>query len=261
MTSPGTGTGRSRTLVCLAPRPAPRHRLICVPYAGAGPAAYRRFPAMLPPEVETWAVRLPARESLIAEPPLEHIDPVVDALADQITPPDPPVPFALFGHSMGALVCFELARTLRHRGRPVPTHLFVSGRRGPRLPDPLPAIHRLPRSEFLAAVRRLSGVQDELLAEHGLIDLLVPALRADFAVCETYRYTDQPPLDCGISAFGGLSDPTTSSDQLAAWCRETTGPFRMSLFDGDHFFLHRHAPAILGAVARELAAPAGGGDA
>lgn len=242
-----------QAFVRLVPRLAPAWRLICVPYAGAGVAAYHAFARLLPPQVELWAVRLPAREARLTEPPMTDIRVVVDSLVAELGQAEAiTVPFALFGHSMGALVCFELARTLRMRGMPVPDHLFVSGRRAPCLPDDLPAIHRMGAAEFVTAVRRLGGFPQELLAEKDLINLVLPALRGDFAVCETYRHVLEDPLACPISAFGGRADPITTPAQLDAWREETSGLFALRLYNGDHFFIHGHHRQILDAVVRDL---------
>lgn len=243
-------------VVCVGPRTSPRLRLLCVPYAGAGAAAYRDFPQALPPWLEVWAVRLPGRETRLTETPLTEIQTVVRALVEEFQRADPfgpqPLPYALFGHSMGALVCFELARALREHGLPTPMHLSVSGRRGPSIPDELPAIHRLPLPQFLTAVQELGGIPEKVFAEPGLIDLIAPALRADFAVCETYEHTAQPPLPYGISAFGGRSDPTTTPEQLASWSAEAGGPFTMRLYPGDHFFIHTQQRQILAELCHDL---------
>jgi surfactin synthase thioesterase subunit len=253
-------------LIRIGSRADPACRLVCVPYAGAGTAAYRMFAQALPPWLEVWAVRLPARESRLHEEPLVDVTAVVDTLAAEFTgagpfgPAGDGLPFALFGHSMGALICFELARELRRRGLTEPAHLFVAGRRAPQIPDDLPAIHRLPRADFIAAVRRLGGMPDEILAEPGLIDLIAPALRADFAVCESYEHVAEPPLGYPISAFGGRADPTTTAERLACWASQTTAMFTMRLYHGDHFFIHTHRQPVLAAVCADLsgaAAPAG----
>jgi surfactin synthase thioesterase subunit len=249
-------TAARPAIVRIGPRAAPRYRLLCVPYAGAGTAAYRDFAEVLPPWLEVWAVRLPARENRVAEPPLTDLTSVVTALVDEFAHDDPfgrePLPYALFGHSMGALVCFELARALRRGGLPEPAHLAVSGRRAPRIPDELPSIHRLPMPRFLDEVRRLGGIPERLLAEPELMALLAPALRADFAVCETYRHADEPPLPYGISAFGGRADPTTTPEQLELWREETSAEFTIRLHPGDHFFLHAHHRQILADLCRDL---------
>jgi medium-chain acyl-[acyl-carrier-protein] hydrolase len=245
------GTRTGAWAVRIGARPQPRMRLVCVPYAGSGIAAYRDWPQALPDWLEVWAARPPARETRLSEPAVPRLPGVVGPLADHLTGLDP-LPVVLYGHSMGALVCYELARELRHRGHPEPAHLFVSGRRAPHFPDHLPAIHHLPKPEFLDRVRDLNGIPDRILAEPGLIDVIEPALRADFAVCETYRHTGGAALTTGISVFGGDRDPTTTGEQLAAWRSHTTGPFRLRMLPGDHFFLHRWRAELLGAVVDDL---------
>jgi medium-chain acyl-[acyl-carrier-protein] hydrolase len=242
-------------LVRLAARERPRARLICVPYAGAGTAAYRPWTTALPPWIEVWAVRLPGRESRLVEPPLTDLRALVAALTVAVAeelPDRAALPYALYGHSMGALVCYELAQALLAGGLPAPVHLFVSGRRAPQIPDELPAIYHLPPQEFLAEVRRLNGIPEAILAEPGLIELILPALAADFAVVETFTYAAAPPLPLGISAFGGDLDPTTAVAQLAAWEEQTRGPFSMRMLPGDHFFIHSQRDALLPALASDL---------
>jgi medium-chain acyl-[acyl-carrier-protein] hydrolase len=238
--------------VRIGARSRPRMRLFCVPYAGAGIAAYRDWPAGLPDWLEVWATRLPARETRLGEPPVARLPEVVGPLADHLSGLDP-LPVVLYGHSMGALVCYELARELIRRDRPEPAHLFVSGRRAPHFPDHLPAIHDLPKAQFLERVRDLNGIPARILAEPGLIDVIEPALRADFAVCETYRHAGAAVLSAGISVFGGDEDPTTTGEQLAAWQVHTTGAFRLRMLPGDHFFLHRRRRDLLAAVVDDLA--------
>ena len=147
-------------------------------------------------------------------------------------------PFAFFGHSMGALVSFELARLLHKEYKCSPSHLFVSGRRAPQVPDPDPPIHTLPNSEFLQELRRLNGTPEAVLQNDELMQLLLPTLRADFAVLETYVYTPQPLLDYPITAFGGLQDPEVCCEVLEAWRDQTRAAFSLHKFPGDHFFLH-----------------------
>jgi medium-chain acyl-[acyl-carrier-protein] hydrolase len=161
-------------------------------------------------------------------------------------------PFAFFGHSMGALIAFELARRLRREGRPPPLHLFVSGRgtlRGLK-----GELHRalLSDSELLEELRRFDGVPAEVLGNEELMRIMMPSIRADFTACERYVYTAEPPLDCPLSAFGGLQDQEVSREQLEAWRDETTAAFSCKIFPGGHFFLDTDQPMILRAVAQEL---------
>jgi medium-chain acyl-[acyl-carrier-protein] hydrolase len=161
-------------------------------------------------------------------------------------------PFALFGHSMGALVAFELARALAQKGLP-PACLFVSGRRAPQLPDPEPPLHQLADGPFVGAmVRRYNAIPQAILAETELLRLFLPTLRADFELLETYHYHAAALLPCPIVAFGGSDDPRAARAELAAWQHQTVGRFEMEQFPGDHFYLNSARSALLAAIVAKL---------
>jgi medium-chain acyl-[acyl-carrier-protein] hydrolase len=153
---------------------------------------------------------------------------------------------------MGALIGFELARQLRRQHGPSPVHLFVSGREAPQLPSPDPPIHALPEPQFIAELQRFNGTPKEVLEHPELMQLLIPTLRADFAVCETYTYTSDAPIDCSISAFGGLQDHEVSREQLEAWRDQSRASFSLCMFPGDHFFLDTAEPLLLKTIAQVL---------
>jgi len=176
--------------------------------------------------------------------------PLVEALAGALPLAD--LPFAFFGHSLGALVAYELARALRRRGGPEPLALLLSGRRGPRRPPREEPIHALPEPQFLARLRELNGTPEEVLGHGELMQLLFPLLRADFALHETWEHRPEEPLAIGVSAFGGLADPDVSREDLEDWRGETRGRFRLRMLPGDHFFLHSAAALVTEAVARDL---------
>ncbi|MEU2388987.1 alpha/beta fold hydrolase [Streptomyces sp. NPDC012461] len=227
-------------------------RLFCVPYAGGGASVYREWARHAEGRVAVHAVRPPGRESRIDEPPYEHAGPLASALADAITPlVRTGEPYALFGHSMGAVVCFELAQQMRARALPPPCRLFASGRRAPSSPDPDP-LHALETREFLARVVSLGGIPPEVLAEDGLIDLVMPAMLADFKVAETYRLTSQSRLECPISAFGGVDDTTLTEADIEAWSEFTTDTFTKRMLRGDHFFVNSERDAIVEHVVSDL---------
>jgi len=229
-----------------------RVRVFCFPYAGGGASLFRVWSSSLPAEVELWPVQLPGRENRLHERPFRRMDALARALADALTP-HLEIPFAFFGHSMGALVAFELARELRHRGRPGPTELFVSGHRAPDVPDDDPPIHALEEPRFVDEVQRLNGTPAEVVADAELLALVLPALRADFEVCETYEHAREEPLACPIIAFGGLDDRKATRDRLAAWRDHTRARFSLRMFPGDHFFLARARDEIVATVVEELA--------
>ncbi|HST60443.1 MAG TPA: thioesterase domain-containing protein [Longimicrobium sp.] len=235
------------------PRPLPRARLrlFLLPHAGGGASAFRGWADVLPADVEVCPVQLPGRENRIAETPFDRVEPLTEALADAL---DGYLdrPFALFGHSNGALMAFELSRLLRARGRPGPAHLFASGRRAPDLPADSDPIHQLPEAEFLGELARLGGLPQPLLEHRELLELMVPLLRADVAIHETYQFTEQAPLDCPITGYGGLADPKVSREQLEGWGRHGAPPFTMRLFPGGHFYLQDDRAATLRTLSSDL---------
>jgi len=232
--------------------PRARLRLFCFPYAGGGASAYRGWASVLPSDVEVCPVQLPGRESRLREPAFDRPELLILALADALQA-HLGLPFAFFGHSMGAMLAFELTRELRRRGGPLPLHLFVSGRRAPQVPAREEDIHDLPEPEFVAKLRELNGTPEEVLQHAELMRLLTPVLRADFAVNETYVFRPEEPLDLGISAFGGLGDAEVTREDIVGWSEHARGVFRLRMLPGDHFFLHSARDLITETVARDLA--------
>jgi medium-chain acyl-[acyl-carrier-protein] hydrolase len=226
-------------------------RLFCFPYAGGGASVYQRWTETLPPSIEVCPVQLPGRERRIGEPAFTSVDAMVRAMVPALRP-FMDLPFALFGHSMGALVAYEAARALRGAGAE-PVRLFVSGRRAPVVPDPAPPLHALPDAAFADELRRLGGTPEELLANREIMEMLLPTLRADMAVCETYRHLPAAPLACPVSALGGVDDPELGTAELDPWGRETAGAFTRRLFPGGHFFVNTARAQVLRAVAADLA--------
>jgi medium-chain acyl-[acyl-carrier-protein] hydrolase len=162
-------------------------------------------------------------------------------------------PFALFGHSMGSLISFELVRLLRKEYGIKPRHLFVSGHRAPQLPRRNQTIvHKLPEQEFLDELKRLNGTPRSVLESPELMSMMAPVLRGDFELVETYVYLEEPPLDCPIMAFGGLDDPETTEAEAAEWRTQTTSMFSLKMFPGDHFFLTDARPHVLRILSQRL---------
>jgi medium-chain acyl-[acyl-carrier-protein] hydrolase len=227
------------------------YRLFCFPYAGGGASSFRSWQPLLPEQIELCAMRLPGRDGRVAVPAFQRMAPLVahlvNALRSRLD-----LPFALFGHSMGALVAFEVARQLRRERLPAPCHLFVSGFRAPQLPDDGQSIHELPDGPFRDELRRLGGTPPAILDDAELMELVLPNLRADFAVCETYAYTPEAPLDCPVTAFGGRDDVEVSRADLAAWRAQTRGAFKIRQFAGDHFFLNTLTNRVVQAMLRAM---------
>jgi medium-chain acyl-[acyl-carrier-protein] hydrolase len=231
--------------------PHARLRLFCFPYAGAGALSFRQWSSGLPLECEVNAIRLAGRETRLLESPITDLPALVSTLTGVLYPYRLDRPFAFFGHSLGALVAFELARNLKHKYEISPIHLFASGRIAPHLEDPRPAIHSLPRREFLDKLRELNGTPDEVLDAPEMAPVL-NSLRADFALNETYRYQQGAPLDVPISAFGGIDDTKVSKEELTGWQMHTSKRFKLRMFPGDHFFINSSRTAVLRAIIQEL---------
>lgn len=246
------GSSSERWLAYREVNPRARVRMFCFPYAGGGASAYRGWGSLLPGDVEVCPVQLPGRESRLRDKPFDAPEPLVEALADALDPYFD-LPFVFFGHSMGGLLSFELARELRRRERSLPLHLFVSGRRAPHLPAREEPIHDLPEPEFLEKLRELNGTPEEVLKHQELMKLLIPILRADFAVNERYAFQEEEPFDIPISAFGGLGDEEVTREDVESWRQHTRGRFRVRMLPGDHFFIHGTRQLVTEAVARDLA--------
>ena len=233
-------------------KPNARLRLFCFPYAGGGAGEFRYWSETLGPEVEVCPVQLPGRENRLSEKAFDDLPPLLDAVIDAFAA-HWRTPFAVFGHSMGALVAFELARELRRRQRPLPVHLFLAGRSSPRYSDPARALHSLPEPDFIERLRELNGTPEDILRDAEMREIFFPTLRADFALCEGYRYREEPPLECPITVFGGSRDEERTPELLQEWRKEASGPFALHMCPGDHFFIRTSRPFVLATVARELA--------
>ena len=229
-------------------------RLFCFAYAGAGANAYRSWADAPFEHVETAAVQLPGRETRMREQPFTAAGPLVAALLRELRPYLDDKPFAFFGHSMGALLSFELTRELRRTGAPMPEALFLSGRRAPdSKSDPRDTVmHRMTDEELIAELRDLNGTEAEVMEHAELLRLLLPIFRADFSVCENWHYRADAPLDVPIHALGGLLDPSVSATHLEGWERQTTAALTVNLFPGDHFYVNGSREQLLDTVSTHL---------
>ena len=239
-------------LRCLKPRPDARIRLYCIPHAGGGASAYRTWQDSLPSIVEVQAIQLPGRENRLMEKPFSDAREIAAILADVIAP-DLDRTYAIFGHSMGALVGFELLRELRSRNAPSAGHFFPSAFRAPQAINPDAAIHELPDMEFLNELnRRYDAIPAAALESEELLELILPGIRADTTVCDGYEYRDAPPLDCPITILGGESDPIVKRELLGPWGEQTVATSELCLFPGDHFYLQPGQEALLKLISARL---------
>lgn len=244
-----------RVATCLSPNPAARLRLWCFPFAGGGANAFRTWHRELPTDVrgdvEVWAIELPGRELRLREPPFTDIAALIAEVVDGITP-RLASPYMFFGHSMGALVSFEVARALRAATVTGPAHIAVSAHRAPHLPYRHRRVHDLDEHEIVARLRRLGGTSEAVLDDRELKDLILPTVRADLAICERYVYEESEPLGCSFTAFGGRDDTEVSREELTAWRDHTSGAFGDRVLPGGHFFLDTARPLFLRLLARDI---------
>lgn len=239
-------------IACPKPNPQARLRLFCLPCAGGTTSAYSTWSNNLPADVEVCLVQLPGRGSRLMEQPFTRFSSLIQTLMP-ILRPYLNIPFAFFGHSMGAVLGFEIARQLRSWDNPSPIHLFACSCAAPQALNFNPPIHILPEAAFVAELRRrYNAIPQPILENNELMQLFLPCLRADFAMLETYVYTTESPLDCPISVFGGLQDGAVSANGLEAWRNQTSSPFTLQMFSGDHFFLHNPKSRFLQSLSQQL---------
>jgi surfactin synthase thioesterase subunit len=236
------------------PVPDARLRLFCLPHAGGGAVTYRLWAQYLASDIEVVAVRLPGRETRHRERPFTCMDDLVRELLRGLTP-FLDRPHAWFGHSLGALIAFEVCRELSSLGLAQPTRLLVSGRPAPHLTPRQPPVHAAPTEQLLDRLREMDGTPSEILNDPQAISDVLPTLRADLAVAETYRCRPGPPLSCPISVFGGSTDRFATSKELHAWRDHSTAECRVRVFGGGHFYLHAEPAAVLRAVGEDLSPP------
>ncbi len=236
-------------LVCFKPSPGARLRLYCFPFAGGGAAIFRPWALRLWPEIEVWAVRLPARETRLREAPLTRFADVVPILADTLGPRLAPGGM-LFGHSLGGLLAFEVARRLAHQPAALRA-LIVAGARGPAVPRTEPDISQLDDARFVDELTtRYSGIPQAVRDDPQLLEFFLPVLRADIALFEDHRFQPGPPLPYPLHAFGGNTDPRVDRSHLEAWRDHTAADFSLHQFEGGHFFVQDSAETVLNEIAR-----------
>jgi medium-chain acyl-[acyl-carrier-protein] hydrolase len=242
---------KSPWLALRRPNLRARVRLFCFPYAGGSEVTFRTWQQNVPETIEVLPIQLPGRGTRMKEAPLTRLAPLLQVLTHSLRP-EMELPFAFFGHSMGGLIAFELARQLRREGGPLPAHLFISAKCCPRQVDE-PNTHEIPDKELIQILRRYEGTPREVLENDELMQLLLPVIRADMELCNTYVYDPEPPLSCPITAFGGLKDHVSSRLCLEGWGNYTTGRFTLRMFPAGHFFLQTWERWVLEAIARDLA--------
>lgn len=231
-----------------------KRRLFCFPFAGGAASTYRLWPRTLPEDVDVVFIQFPGRNPADKRPPLTSIVdmaasalPLIESQAD--------LPYALFGHSMGSVVAYEVAAELEKRAAAggtvrTPSHLYVSARRAPDESGASGSIRDLPDDQFLTAINKsYGGVPEVALREPELMALFLPILRADVVAFETYRQLSDHRIRCGVSAFGGTGDANATAADLAGWSRVTERPAPVEMLTGDHFYINDQAAAVTRKIA------------
>jgi surfactin synthase thioesterase subunit len=245
------GSVNSKWIVRFRPVSQPELRLFCFPYAGGGASIFRSWAEEFPVEIEVCAIQLPGREERLKEGLLRNFRGLITALMQAFTD-YLDTPAAFFGHSLGAIVAYELARRLHTATSCTPVYLFAAGRPAPHIATANSQIHLLPDDEFLDAIRKLNGTPEDILQHPELKQHYLPILRADICLSETYFYIPGERLPCPISVFSGLQDKTVRRKALSAWRDHTQAQFQLRMLPGDHFFLRKSQDALLKAIAEDL---------
>jgi|SRR5580704_13375903 medium-chain acyl-[acyl-carrier-protein] hydrolase len=240
-----------RWFACFKPRPAAKIRLFCFPYAGGSPLVFRNWAQQLPPSIEVCPVQLPGRGNRLKDPLFTNMSELVPAVASALTN-YLDKPFAFFGHSLGAVICFELTRRFAATQLPGPLHLLVAGSNAPDVRSEAPSMYDRPDTEFIQHLRDLRGTPHAVLQHPDMLRLMLPMLRSDFEVSETYKYSVQPAVDCPITALSGIDDLEVTQEGLRAWREHTLQSFTLNMLPGDHFFLHTSEAKLIELLARIL---------
>jgi surfactin synthase thioesterase subunit len=239
------------------PAPGARASLVCLPHAGGAASYFFPVSRMLAPDVEVLATQYPGRQDRLAEPFIQTIDELADAVTAavaNVVRGAPDRPLALFGHSMGAIVAFEVALRLEQTGV-VPAALFVSGRRAPSIHRD-EQVHLSDDADLLADVTSLGGTDTKVMDDDELVRMALPTIRNDYTATETYRYRPGPRLSCPIHAMVGDTDPKATVDEVRAWANHTEAVFTLDVFPGGHFYLNQHTTAVLNKITGQFTANA-----
>jgi surfactin synthase thioesterase subunit len=226
-------------------------RLVCLPHAGGSAPLFLPVAAALSPGTDVVAIQYPGRQDRRGEQPLADMDTLADSIRDVLLA-QPELPVTIFGHSLGAIVGFEVVRRLEAAGY-YPVRLFASGRRAPSTFRG-ETVHLRDDAGILAEVRSLDGTASSVLSDNELMRAVLPALRADYQIAETYRCAPTDTVRCPLSVLTGDSDPKTTLDEANDWAQHTTAACDIHTFHGGHFFLTQHLDAICGLIREHIQA-------
>ncbi|MBV9143271.1 MAG: thioesterase [Pseudonocardiales bacterium] len=249
---------RDRWVRCFHPTAETSPQVVCFPHAGGAASYYFALSRALTPHVEVVAVQYPGHQDRFQEPLIDNIPVLAEEIVARLRTMDDRRPRAFFGHSMGSIVAFEVARRLHQAGVQGPHALLVSGRRGPAV-QRVERYHLLADEDFIAELRAIDGTDPSLLADPDLLDMILRVARADYKAIETYECPPNATLPCPIVALVGDADPRARVAEVAAWAGHTTGKFDMKTFPGGHFYLNTHWPHVAEVIRYALGTETGRG--
>jgi medium-chain acyl-[acyl-carrier-protein] hydrolase len=218
-------------------RSAESTRFFFFPFSGGTAQVFKPFAALLPPDAGCYSLELPGRGRRFCDEPYGSITEIVNEAISTISPLIGNLPYYFFGHSLGAMIAFELAREMRRKKIALPSHIFVSGARAPQVVRRERNCHDLGHDEFIKKIREMGGTPEEIFENKEMLEIILPVLRKDFKAFETYKYIDEDPLNTPITSIGGLSDKFVTENDISEWGHHTTGYFSSHMIEGDHFFI------------------------
>lgn len=241
------------------PAPDAGVRLVCFPHAGGSATFYFPVARALSPALDVLAVQYPGRQDRHTEPPVDSIHALADVVTDELLSGWADRPLVLFGHSMGAMVAYEVATRLQERGAPA-AGLLASGRRAPSTYRD-ENVHAADDEGIVAEMKRMQGTDEQVFADEEVLRMILPAVRSDYRAVETYRHRPGPPLECPLTVLVGGDDPQVTPEEAQAWERHTDASFRLLTYPGGHFYLVAQVPEVLREIREftDTVKPAGAG--
>jgi len=226
--------------------------IFCFHYGGGNSTMYRSWLAYTPENITLIGVDLPGRGRRFSEPLIDTLDEAISSIIAEKHWFNKSTPFAFFGHSLGALLAFELTRILEIKNEVLPDFIALSGRNAPFSGTQFPAIHKLPKLEFIEELRKYKGAPKEVFENKELLELAIPFIRSDFAISEKAYLYDGTPIQTDILAIGGDQDEYVEIEDINAWGKFTTGKFESQIFNGGHFFIYKHVKIIINRMIKNM---------